>query len=75
MPYVGKIIGDYQCGFQCNTSITYLIFSICQIQEKKWEYNGTVYQLFIDCEKAYDSLKREVLYKTVIEFSINMKLD
>jgi hypothetical protein len=26
-----------------------------KILEKKWEYNGTVHQLFIDFKKAYDS--------------------
>jgi hypothetical protein len=30
--------------------------------EKKWDYNGTVHQLFIDFKKAYDSVRREVLY-------------
>jgi hypothetical protein len=27
---------------------------------KKWEYNGTVHQLFIDFKKAYDSVTKEV---------------
>jgi hypothetical protein len=30
------------------------------------EYNGTVRQLFIDFEKAYDSVRREVLYNIII---------
>jgi hypothetical protein len=38
------------------------IVYIWQILEKKWEYNGMVHQLFIDFKKAYDSIKREVLY-------------
>jgi hypothetical protein len=42
--------------------------------EKKWEYNGTLYKLFIDFVKAYDSLRREVLYNIPIELSIPMKL-
>jgi hypothetical protein len=28
------------------------------ILERKWKYNGTVYQLFIDFKKAYDSVRR-----------------
>jgi hypothetical protein len=60
-PYVNKIIGDQQCGFRCNRSTTDQIFYIHQRLEKKWEYNGTVHQLFIDFRKAYDSVKREVL--------------
>ncbi|KAJ4444520.1 hypothetical protein ANN_06314 [Periplaneta americana] len=45
-----------------------------QIMEKKWEYKGTVHQLFIDFKKAYDSVKREVLYDILIEFGIPKKL-
>ncbi|KAJ4445736.1 hypothetical protein ANN_12421 [Periplaneta americana] len=45
-----------------------------RIMEKKWEYKGTVHQLFIDFKKAYDSVKREVLYDILIEFGIPKKL-
>jgi hypothetical protein len=41
---------------------------------KKWEYNEAVHQLFIDFKKAYDSVRREVLYNILIEFGIPMKL-
>jgi hypothetical protein len=50
------------------------IFYIRQILEKKWEYNGTVHQLFIDFKNAYDSIKREVLYNILLEFDIPKKL-
>jgi sorting nexin-29 len=50
------------------------IFYICHILEKKWEYNGTVYQLFIDFKKAYDSVRKEGLYDILIEFGIPRKL-
>jgi sorting nexin-29 len=50
------------------------IFCIQEILEKKWQYNGTVYQLFIDFKKAYDSIKREVLYNILLEFGIPKKL-
>ena len=33
-----------------------------------------VHQLFIDFKKAYDSVRREVLYKILIEFGIPTKL-
>ena len=32
---------------------------------KKWEYDGTIHQLFIDIRKAYDSVKRDVLYRVI----------
>jgi hypothetical protein len=69
-PYVNEIIGDHQCGFRRNRSTVDQIFYILQILEKKWEYNGMVHQLFIDFKKAYDSIKREVLYSILLEFGI-----
>jgi sorting nexin-29 len=71
---VNEIIGDHQCGFRRNRSTTDQIFYIRQILEKKWEYNGTVHQLFIDFKKAYDSVKAEVLYNILLEFGIPKKL-
>jgi hypothetical protein len=37
-------------------------------------YNGTVDQLFIDFKKAYDSVRRIVLYNILIEFGIPTKI-
>jgi len=42
--------------------------------EKKWKYNEPVHQIFIDFKKAYDLVRREVLYKILIEFGIPRKL-
>ena len=65
---------DHQCGFRRNRSTADHIFCIRQILEKKWEHNEAVHQLFIDFKKAYDSVRREVLYNIVTEFGISMKL-
>jgi hypothetical protein len=73
-PYIDETIGDHQCGFRRNSSITDQIFLHSSDAGKKWEYNETVHQLFIDFKKAYDSVRREVLYKILIEFGIPMKL-
>jgi hypothetical protein len=48
--------------------------TVHQILEKKWEYHGTVHQLFTDDEKAYDSLRKEKLYIST-EFGIPVKTD
>jgi hypothetical protein len=45
-----------------------------QMLEKRWEYNETVCQLFIDFKKAYDLIRMEVLYNILIEFGVPMKL-
>jgi hypothetical protein len=69
-----EIIGYHQCGFRCNRSTTDQIFCIRQILEKKWEYNETVHQLFIDFKKDYDSERKQVLYNILTEFGEPMKL-
>jgi hypothetical protein len=73
-PYADEIIGDHQCGFWHNRSTTDQIFHICQILDKKWEYNSMVHQLFIDFKQAYDSVRRKVLYSILIECGIPRKL-
>jgi hypothetical protein len=42
--------------------------------EKKWEYNETVHQVFIDFKKVYDPVRREVLYNIRIEYGVPIKL-
>jgi len=42
--------------------------------EKKWEYNVVVHHLFVDFKKAYNSVRREVLYNILTQFGIPMKL-
>ena len=75
IPYAEESAGDRQCEFRRNRSTTdHTIFCIRQILEKKWEYNEAVHQLFIDFEKAYDSVRLEILYNILIEFGIRRKL-
>jgi hypothetical protein len=50
------------------------IFYIHHILEKKWKYNGTIHQLFIDFKKAYDSFRREALHNILTESGIPRKL-
>ena len=49
-------------------------FALDRYWRKKWKYNGAVHQLFIDFKKAYESVKREVLYNFLTKFSIPKKL-
>jgi hypothetical protein len=49
-------------------------FSVSGITGEKWQYNGTVHQLYIDFKKAYDSVRRKLLYSIIFEFGIPRKL-
>jgi hypothetical protein len=65
-----KLLGIISVGF--NVTDQLIIFSA--FVEKKWEYNETVHRLFIDFKKAYDSVRREVLYNILIEFGVLINL-
>ena len=52
--------------------IVYSAFVKCL--KKKWEYNEAMHQLFIKTQEAYDSVRREVLYKIPTKFDIPKKL-
>jgi len=53
------VLGEYQGGFRPNRSTTDQIFCIRQIAQKSWEYNKELCILFIDFEKANDSILKE----------------
>jgi hypothetical protein len=74
IPYADEIIGDHQCRFRHNRSMTDETFYIRQTLEKKWEYNDTVHQLFINFKKPFDSVRRKALYNILIEFGKPRKL-
>jgi hypothetical protein len=62
---------------QKHNDCTNQVFYIGQILEGgggEGEYNKTVHQLFIDFTKAYDSVRREVLYNILVEFGVPIKL-
>jgi hypothetical protein len=54
------------------------VYKICEelvrYWKKKWEYDERVHQLFMDFKKAYDSVRREVMYNILIEFRVTMKI-
>jgi hypothetical protein len=45
-------------GFDLTYQLLIRLFCVRQILEKKWEYNERVHQLFIEFEKAYDSVRK-----------------
>jgi hypothetical protein len=63
VPYIDEIIGDHQRGFRRNRSIADQIFCIHQILTSETHF-----------KKAYDSVRREVLYNILKVFGVPMKL-
>jgi len=73
-PYIEKVMEDYQNGFGDGRSVNDNIFALIIINEKLWEYNQIVQYLFIDFQKAYNSIHRDALWKCMKEFIISTKL-
>jgi hypothetical protein len=63
-----KLLGIISVGFDIPYQLLIRFSAFVRYWRKKWEYNETVHQLFIDFKKAYDSVRREVLYNICIEF-------
>jgi hypothetical protein len=70
-PYIGKITGEYPNGFGDGRSVTDNIFVLKIINETIWEYNQRVQFLFIDFQKAYDSVHRDMYGKIKNPYIIN----
>ena len=67
-------MGDYKNGFRDGRSVTEKIFALKITNGKLWEYNQSVRYLFIDFQKAYDSVYRDTLWECMTEFKIHTKL-
>src|SRR5215469_3196256 len=69
-----KLLGIINVGTDATGRLLIIYSAFVKYLRKKWEYNEAVHQLFIDFEKAYDSVRREVLYNILIGFGIPRKL-
>jgi hypothetical protein len=60
-----KLLGIISVDFDITDQLLIRFSAFIRYWRKKWEYTETVHQLFIDFKKAYDSVRREVLYNRV----------
>jgi hypothetical protein len=61
-----KLLGIISVGFNVTDRLQIIFSAFIRYWRKIWKYNETVHQLFIDFKKAYDSVRREVLYNILI---------
>ncbi|CAK1594698.1 unnamed protein product [Parnassius mnemosyne] len=66
----GKI-WDVQAGFRKGMGCTDQVFSMCMIAEKFLAKNQKVFCAFMDLEKAYDRVDRDVLWQTLNSFGLS----
>jgi len=60
-------IDDMQFGFQSGKGTTDATFIVRQLQEKYMAAKKDLWLAFVDLEKAFDRVPREVLWSVVIE--------
>ena len=66
-------MGIINVDFDATNQLLIIHSAFVKYLKKKWEYKQAEHRLFIDFKKAYDSVRREVLYNILIEFGIPMK--
>jgi hypothetical protein len=69
-----KLLGIISVGFDVTDQLLVRSFAFVRYLKKKWEYNETTHQLFVDFKKAYDSVRRAVLYNILMDLGVTMKL-
>jgi hypothetical protein len=69
-----KLLGIICMGFDVTDQLLITCFASIRYWRRKWEYNETVHQLFVDFKKAFDSVRRVILYNILIEFGVPMKV-
>ena len=62
---------DTQCGFCSGRDITDQLFTLRQIFEKAWEIAKPIYTAFIDLDKAYVRVHRDLLWSILKEYEIS----
>ena len=65
---------DQQAGFRRNRSCADQITSLRIIVEQSIEWNSTLYINFIDYEKAFDSVDREIMWKLLRHYGVPDKI-
>ena len=65
-----SVFEDSQAGFRALRQCMDMIFSCRQLVEKVLEHQDKVYLMFIDLNKAYDSVPRQLLWKLLAKYGI-----
>ena len=64
-------IDEMQCGFMSGRGTTDAIFIVRQLQEKHLAANKPLYMAFVDLEKAFDQVPRDVIWWAMRKLGID----
>ena len=69
-----NIISDTQAGFRKNYSTLDHIFTVYALVQKQFSLNRKVYVSFVDFRKAFDTVKRHVLWNILLNIGVCGKM-
>ena len=69
-PIVEPQLEEEQCGFHPGCGTMDHHFTLARILEGAWGYAYPVYMCFLDLEKAYDWVPREILWEVLREYRV-----
>ena len=73
-PHAEEVIGEYQAGFRRGRSCTDHIHTLRAYLAARREHQQDTHLIFVDFQKAYDTVIREVLWERMREMGIPHKL-
>ena len=73
-PVIEPKLRNEQAGFRPNRSCTDQVNTLRIIVEQCMEFRSPLFLLFIDFERAFDSLNRDYMWKVLVEYGIPSKL-
>ena len=68
------ILPESQCGFRKGRGCVDMIFVARQLMEKAIEHGETLFVLFVDLKKAYDSVPRQALWKVLMKCGVPTRM-
>ena len=71
---IEKILPESQSGFRKGRGCADMIFVARQLLEKAREHGKSLYVLFVDLRKAYDSVPRQALWKVLEKYGVPEKM-
>ena len=69
-----EVVRETQCGFRSNQTTVDMIFCLWQLQEKCIEQDRTLYIVFVDFTKAFDTVGRTGLWQLLRKYGCPEKL-
>ena len=65
-----KVLPESQCGFRKGRGCVDMIFAARQLVEKSREHDDSLFVLFVDLKKAYDSVPRKALWCVLEKYGV-----